>query len=567
MFRKLIVISALFLTANQVAAEVTAWVDQNPVVSGTMFRLHVEAKNVDDAEEADLSIIPGIQVLNRSVQNKTSIVGTAITRSVHWTYILLAQSAGEYLIPALLVGNEKTSEILLKVVDGIQKKQQELIRLEVSATPIKVYPQQQVVVLLKIIRTGAQLENESITPFELDGAQVRKLEQRSYKAVQNGKRMIITEISYAVLPEKSGTLNLPQIRYQGDLLQESSSKRVFGNFGDIFRQRAQRIYSTSPELSIEVRPLPAGFKDWWLPAEKLEIVENWQPDPPVFQVGEPVTRTVEILATGVFGNQIPQLSFNFPESLKAYADQPVIETQHTSEGLSGIRKEKWAIIPTKAGKTILPGSTVSWWNVKKDEYQTVIIPAKTIEVLPAVGSALKNTEEEVVPQIKQITSTTLAPVVSTKQEYMSWKILTLIFAALWCGTILLWYYRTKKGGESKLDNTDNSKHNQRISIKRATNNVANALTVGDPVKVQSALLSWGNIVWPNNPPHGLEQIGDRVPEIKNSINALNSVLYGKLCKESSFEELKKEFSRLSFAEYSNNKNSKYELGELYPETK
>ena len=36
---------------------------------------------------------------------------------------------------------------------------------------------------------------------------------------------------------------------------------------------------------------------------------------------------------------------------------------------------------------------------------------------------------------------------------------------------------------------------------------------------------FAKIYWADNPPKGLEQIGDRIPEIKNSIRALNSILY------------------------------------------
>ena len=103
--RKLIFLVILIFADSQVWGEVTAWVNKNPVVVGDVFQLHIEAKNVDDAEEPDLSSIQGLQVLNRSVQNQTSIMGTSLSRTVSWTYILIAPSAGNYLIPALQVGN------------------------------------------------------------------------------------------------------------------------------------------------------------------------------------------------------------------------------------------------------------------------------------------------------------------------------------------------------------------------------------------------------------------------------------------------------------------------------
>ena len=156
----------LIIIADPLMGEVTAWVNKNPVMVGELFQLQVEAKNVDDPEEPDLGVIRGLEILNRSVQNKTSIVGTSFTSTVSWTYVLIAPAAGEYQIPPLKVGKEKTAPILLKAVESALKSKQESVRLEVFTEPRKVYPQQQVLTLVRIIRTGIELDYETFTPQE-----------------------------------------------------------------------------------------------------------------------------------------------------------------------------------------------------------------------------------------------------------------------------------------------------------------------------------------------------------------------------------------------------------------
>ena len=47
-----------------------------------------------------------------------------------------------------------------------------------------------------------------------------------------------------------------------------------------------------------------------------------------------------------------------------------------------------------------------------------------------------------------------------------------------------------------------------------------ALRSGEPVAVQNALLKWGNSVWSDDPPQGLEQIGERILELKKVSNLL-----------------------------------------------
>ena len=565
--RKLIFLVILIFAGSQVWGEVTAWVNKNPVVVGNMFQLHIEAKNVDDAEEPDLSSIQGLQVLNRSVQNQTSIMGTSVSRTVSWTYILIAPSAGNYLIPALQVGNEQTSPISLEAIVSTLNPQQKLVRLEVDVTPKKVYPQQQVLVRLRISR-GDQLENESITPFELAGAQVEKLSQRSHQTVKNGKKQEITEIVYAVLPEKSGTIVIPQVRYHGEVMQGGITQRNFGNlrdFGNLFQKRGRRIFSTSEQQTVEVKPMPSGFKGWWLPADKLVIEEMWQPDPPLFRVGEPVTRTVAIFANGAFGNQIPEISFVYPAAIKGYADQPVIETEKTSKGLKGMRKEKWALIPNQAGKIKLPGISVSWWDVSRDELRTAVIPSKIINVLPVPGSQPQNTALETpVPQ-KNKTETAVLQEPVRAEESFPWKNAAIGFALLWGLTMLLWFVNRNKKIASTIKKEENFIQDQQNTIRETTKNVEKAFRSGDPGTVQTALLKWGNSVWVNDPPQGLEQIVERMPELKNGINALNSVLYGKHQNGNSLEELHTDFRRISLSDKKSNNNKYTQLKPMYPE--
>ena len=570
MMKKLLYLGILMIYANLSLAEVSAWVDNNPVVVGEMFRLHIEAKNVDDPEEPDLSEIRDLQVLNRSVQNQTSIVGTSITRTVKWTYVMLAPSSGNYRIPALQVGSEKTIPIALKAEESSQNPNNQIVRLEVDVSPKEVYPQQQVLIRVRIIRTGAQLENESLTPFELAGIQIEKVNQRSFRKVKNGKRQMITEISYVLIPENSGTILLPQLSYQGNEIRGGNSQGNFGNFGNfgnIFQQRGRRIFSNSEAQTIQVKALPVGFKGWWLPAAKLELEEQWLPDPPEFRVGEPVTRTLTVNAYGVFGNQIPELSFELPEKMKAYADQPSIETDKTQDGLKGTRVEKWAIIPGQAGRLELPEISVAWWDVRKDEIRTSVFPARIIEVLPATVDfpAAPVTQETAIETKKASVVVTQEPA-SADQKVSFWKVLAIVFAILWGATMLLWFFLKKNNAASGIEKEEEIKRNKELALRSATKKVEKALSSGEAETVQTALLKWADSVWSENPPQGIEQIGERIPQLKNGIKTLNSVLYGKQCKENSLEELQKEFCGLSFTAKNEKNNRHSQLSPLYPES-
>ncbi len=568
--KKIIWLLMLIIIADPLMGEVTAWVNKNPVKVGELFQLQVEAKNVDDPNEPDLGVIRGLEILNRSVQNKTSIVGTSFTSTVSWTYVLIAPVAGEYQIPPLKIGKEKTAPILLKAVESALKSKQESVRLEVVTQPRKVYPQQQVITRVRIIRTGIELENETITPLETAGAHVEKVNQVTYKTVEDGKKHVITEITYAVIPDKSGILTIPQLRYQGDKKTGSASNRNFGNFGNfgnIFKSSGQRIYSMSKPITVEVKPIPKENKGWWLPANNLEIIEKWQPEPPIFKVGDPVTRTLTIIADGVTGDQIPELEFNYPDTIKGYTDQPQIETEKSDNGLRGIRKEKWALIPNQDGTITLPGISVSWWDVTTNNLRSVVIPSKKIQVQTEVGRVKENmTPEVTVEPVKENTGIVAQKPTDLIKSSMTWKILTIVFALLWAGTLLIWFFNRNKKVNSNIKIENNFKVNQQVDIKSAVKNVKQALRSGEPVALQDALLKWGNSVWFDDPPQGLEQIGDRIPKLKKGIKSLNSVLYGSKPNEEAFEVLKNDFYAITNNEIeSRNNNKKNDLSPLYPE--
>jgi len=298
----------------------------------------------------------------------------------------------------------------------------------------------------------------------------------------------------------------------------------------------------------------------------LVIEEMWQPDPPLFRVGEPVTRTVAIFANGAFGNQIPEISFVYPAAIKGYADQPVIETEKTSKGLKGMRKEKWALIPNQSGKIKLPGTSVSWWDVSRNELRTAVIPSKIINVLPVPDSQSQNTAQETPVSQKNKTEISILQEPPQPEKSFPWKNTAIGFALLWGLTMLLWLVNRNKKIVSSIKKEGNLvHHDQQNTIRETTKNVEKAFRSGDPLTVQTALLKWGNSVWFNDPPKGLEQIVERMPELKNGINALSSALYGKHHNGNSLEELHTDFRRISLSDKKSNNKKNTKLKPMYPE--
>ena len=567
MKKLLLLFFVLLLFLKNSFGEVTAWLENNPVTVGQMFNLYVEAKNVNDVSEPDLKNLKGLQVLNQSTQNQTSIVGNKITRTIKWTYTLLASSRGEYQIPSLKVGNETTNSIVLKVDDTQEKNNNKIVYLDMNISPKKVYPQQQVIASLKIIRNGFQLVNESITPFEIEGARVEKIKESSYQKVKNGVKQLITEIIYVLIPEKSGRIVIPEVRYQGDEITGINLGGIFQKFGSYSQNRGKRIFSKSTTQFLEVIPIPKNFRGWWLPVKELTIDEKWYPGSNEFRVGEPVTRTITISANGVYGDQIPELKINSHENLKGYVDKPQINTEKNQFGIQGMRTEKWALIPSKPGKVVLPQILVSWWDVTNDELQNTIIPSRIIEVLPAMKNYSKNiiNSENNTDTIKNINDLENISTNEIKQIYI-WKVLSTVFAIFWMLTIFFWYLtiRNKKIKQKKLN--DSNENNHKNNVIKETKKLKELLITGSPKTIKLALLNWSKCVWKNDPPKHLEQISDRIPELNKGIKLLNNALYGKNKEEVDISNLRREFVSITIPKENNVLKKKSYLSNLYPDS-
>ena len=141
------------------------------------------------------------------------------------------------------------------------------------------------------------------------------------------------------------------------------------------------------------------------------------------------------------------------------------------------------------------------------------------------------------------------------------------FAFIWCATMLMWFINKNNKAAAVTKNENKFIQNRKTALREATRNAEKAFRSGDPGIVQTALLKWGTAVWSDDPPQGLEQIGERLPELKKGINDLNLVLYGNnQTKESSMEKLFNDFNKVSLLDKKfNNNKGQPQLEPLYPE--
>jgi hypothetical protein len=135
-----------------------------------------------------------------------------------------------------------------------------------------------------------------------------------------------------------------------------------------------------------VQPQPDDFTGrHWLPAEALAIEDSWEGDAPPLNVGEPVSRTLTITATGLAGSQIPRIEVPAPDGVRVYAEPADAETRTDGERLFGVSRQQVTLMPAAAGRLRFPEIRLRWWDVDAGRERSAVVPARTFYVAGAGG--------------------------------------------------------------------------------------------------------------------------------------------------------------------------------------
>ena len=383
-----------------------------------------------------------------SRSNQISIVNGRNESWTEWNITLQPRSKGTLTIPALTYGNSSSEPITVEVSEGSTVGDEVPIIMESQLSTDTLWQGQEAVLVLDILASANFTSNPDLSSPKADGAIFKLLgkEQRSEKVIDGLHYQVIT-LSYVVTPTRTGSITISGQTLTGAYAKEDpySYNRLLGGRSRPFRVKA-------PDLTMTVKPPPA---DWptnqpWLPAEAVSIGELWSSDPLGLKVGDSITRTVTISATGVNSAQIPPLPALHLAGINSYPDQPQIKNNLTASGNVATRSESVALVPTQAGEVILPAVSVTWFNTKTNKIEVATLSAQTLTIAPGApstisvqppaattGSAspiINIPESNVTPESVSAPQTSLDHSL-TQSDAKPWQWATLIFALLWLGTL------------------------------------------------------------------------------------------------------------------------------------
>jgi hypothetical protein len=374
-------IATTLLWSAAAMADLSATADRRDIALGETLRLTLLGDAGEQPSEIDLTPLNrDWEILSRSSATNARFINgrNNVTRTLELELAPLRE--GTLAIPSLMTGGRRTTPISILVnPEPLVAPGDATVLFESSIDQPSLYVQAELMLTITL-QQAINLESPEISALDIADAVVEPLERQSFQRRVGNRTWLVTELRYAIYPQKSGTLSIPAVEFAAREVQ--AGRTLLGS------RLGRRIRLSSEPLEVTVKSVPAAFPgDVWLPARTLSLTEDWSIDPNALSVGDSTTRTLTLIAEGLQGSQLPPLSsvqgaLNIPE-LRFYPDQESIDQSEIAQGLQGTRTQSEALVARADGNWTLPEIRIPWWNIQTDQLEYAVLEARNIAVQTA----------------------------------------------------------------------------------------------------------------------------------------------------------------------------------------
>lgn len=394
------------------------------VAIGEQFNLRYVV-NTTDIKNFTLRDIPdAFEVLIgpiTSTQQSFSMVGgkTTHTASVTYTYVLMANQSGTYVIPAAranIDGKPATSQAIRINVSGKastntqqgggqQRRSNRVDRagaqirgndlfIRVTANKKHVYEQEPVLLTYKVY-TQVELTQLKGEMPDLNGFHTQEVplpQQKSFHIEQVGGRAYncVTWSQYVMFPQMSGKLEIPSITFKGIVMQQNNNIdpfEAFFNGGSGFIEVKKEI--KAPSVSIQVSPLPARPADFSGGVGQFSITASL--DKQTVNAGDPVNLRIQVSGTGNM-KLLRQPQLDLPKDFDKYDAKITDKTRLSVNGVTGSMIYDILIVPRNMGRYVIPALKFVYFDTKSNTYQTLTTKEIPLTVEKGTGTSTAITD-------------------------------------------------------------------------------------------------------------------------------------------------------------------------------
>lgn len=418
MKKLIIILIALIAYSTQAFANKVSFTASAPdaVVVGDQFRLSytVTTQKVKDFRAPSIKGFDVLMGPSRSQQSSTQIVNGNVTStsSITFTYILMANTAGEYTIGGASIvadGNQMVSNsVKIKVLpqdqnsnggqggssahssSGTSVSDQDLF-ITATASKTNVFEQEAFVLIYKIYtrESNLQLNNAKLPDFKgFHSQEIEMTTNARWTPEHYRGRNYYTTVyrQFVLFPQQSGKLYIDPAQFQmtiGKPVQSDDPFDAFFNGGSNVIEIKKSI--ATPKIAINVSPLPAG-KPADFSGGVGEFTVSSSINSKELKTNDAITIKLVISGTGNL-KLISNPEIKFPEDFEVYDPKVDNQVRLTREGLTGNRVIEYLAIPRHAGTYKIPGVSFSYFDIRSKSYKTLKTEEYVVNIEKGAGNA------------------------------------------------------------------------------------------------------------------------------------------------------------------------------------
>ena len=491
LFVRIALLCWLTLLVQPLAAEVDVSIDRNPVQVNESFQLVFTATG-SPSQDPDFSVLQqDFLILGSNRSNNISIINGEYRRSVKWTLQLMAKQIGEHVIPPIRFDDEQSQAMSVTVnPSALASLPHDEQILELSVDESRVSVQSQVILTMRLLSASdiSAYQFGDIDSSGLDLVIEPLGDVRQYQTRIADRSYLVLEKEFALFPQQTGRIEIPPVSAEVRLLSRSALD-PFNSGGAI------RRFSSQP-LVINVDPIPSTYAGrHWLPANRIELREKWSADVDNLTAGEPVTRSLALVADGLTAAQLPEFELAVIDGVNQYPDKPSLKDSLGRSGVIGQRFQEIALIPGAAGVYQVPEMRLDWWNRNTGRMETLRLPARELRVTGGTAVTPEPPIPESTPEPVPIQPQHSEPV--SVSHFWPWFSLLLLVVLLLSN--LFWWQATRRPVTSAVSEKSPDFASARRQLQQAC--LAN-----DSGRARAALLVWGAALLAPRPVSNLAQL-------------------------------------------------------------
>lgn len=518
---KATLLMTLLLASHVQAQELIANVDRQTIGLNDTLTLTVRQNGRTLTGGPDFEgLRRSFDILSNQRSHQMRIVNGDMEGWTEWRLILAPKRAGTLEIPAFEFEGNRSEPITVTVQERQQQPDSggQDIFVETELNKERIHVQEQVLFTVRLY-SRVNLDGAEIQPLELNDAVIKAVNEENYITQIDGRQHIVLETTFALFPQRSGTLEIPSLVYE---LAVSRGQRDFWG-------RSSRRRIRTEALSLEVDPTPDSYTgDTWLPAKNLQLSEHWSADPDKLRQGEPVTRRITLQAEGLTAAQLPTLTLEEAPGITLYPDRPQTEEQVNVGGVQSTSTLTLAMVPNRSGRLEIPAVKLQWWDTDADQMRTAELPASTVNVTAVPGAAPPQEDTSSDRPSNREAESGAPPAAEGPAPLIT---IVLGMASLLLLALSLWLaftvWRLKAALAERDDRARGERDRTRAARSRAWQGVKRAAKTDDLHALRRALLEWGAAIWPQVPPRGLTDLAERLDDdvARTRLQELDAALF------------------------------------------